>query len=65
MRALRRGGDRGLPMEREKMLTLFLLVIAIDFIIVGINQAEYKQYLTLMQNLAQIGQSIIAGLRLP
>lgn len=52
-------------MQREKMLTLFLLVVAIDFVIVGLNKAEYDQYKTLMQNIVQIGQSIIAGLRLP
>jgi len=51
--------------QREKILTLFLLVVAIDFIIVGLNQAEYNRYLTLMKNLAETGQSIIAGLRLP
>jgi hypothetical protein len=48
--------------QREKILTLFFLVVAIDFIIVGLNQAEYNQYLNLMKNIAQ---SVIAGLRLP
>ncbi len=65
MRGLRRKAPRGMGTQREKILTLFLLVIAIDFIIVGLNQAEYNRYLTLMKNLAETGQSIIAGLRLP
>lgn len=62
MRDLRRRAPRGIGTEREKILTLFLLVVAIDLIIVGLNQSEYNRYVTLMKNIAQ---SVIAGLRLP
>ncbi len=65
MRDFRARSPWGLNTQREKILTLFLLVVAIDFIIVGLNQTEYNRYLTLMKNIMQTGQSIIAGLRLP